>query len=105
MSGYKQTAAYPEFDVDVDRWMAQQVGFTASNVAQSLLVSLSERRRRSRTDWLTETGVELSSHHADAADRIDSVDAPGNTRSRCPISRGHSSSPTSHRFRRTSRPA
>src|SRR2546430_2312975 len=37
----QQVPRYPEFDVDVDRWMARQVGLTESNVAQSPLVSLS----------------------------------------------------------------
>src|SRR5262245_14026490 len=37
----QQVPRYPEFDVDVDRWMARQIGFTESNVAQSMLVSLS----------------------------------------------------------------
>src|SRR5436189_288996 len=35
----QQVPRYPQFDVDVDRWMARQVGFTESNVAQSVLAA------------------------------------------------------------------
>src|SRR5467141_2378075 len=48
----QQVLRYPEFDVDVDRWMARQVGFTASNVAQSLLVSLSGTAQAQPNFWL-----------------------------------------------------
>src|SRR5205823_1161787 len=48
----QQVPRYPEFDVDVDRWMARQVGFTESNVAQSLLVSLSGTAQAQPNYWL-----------------------------------------------------
>jgi len=52
-SGCSRCRANPEFDVDVDRWMARQLGFTESNVAQSMLVSLSAPHKRSRTTGST----------------------------------------------------
>src|SRR5205823_1814930 len=33
----QQVPRYPEFDVDVDRWMARQIGFTESNVAPGVI--------------------------------------------------------------------
>src|SRR3989475_130312 len=76
----QQVLRYPEFDVDVDRWMARQVGFTASNVAQSLLVSLSGTAQAQPNFWLNvQTGVNYPVVVQTPQYRVDSVDALGNT--------------------------
>src|SRR6185369_14442163 len=76
----QQTLRYPEFDVDVNRWMARQVGFTASSVAQSLLVSLSGTAQAQPNYWLnTKTGVNYQVITQTPQYRIDSIDALGNT--------------------------
>src|SRR5229473_2191488 len=76
----QQVPRYPEFDVDVDRWMARQVGFTESNVAQSLLVSLSGTAQAQPNYWLnTQTGVNYAVVVQTPQYRVDSVDALGNT--------------------------
>jgi len=54
----QQVPRYPELDVDVDRWLAAQVGFSETNVAQSLLVSLSGTAQAQPNYWLNpQTGV------------------------------------------------
>src|ERR1700746_3480541 len=54
----QQVPRYPQFNVDVDRWMARQIGFTEANVAQSLLVSLSGTAQAQPNYWLNvQTGV------------------------------------------------
>ncbi|TMA89039.1 MAG: efflux RND transporter permease subunit [Deltaproteobacteria bacterium] len=76
----QQVPRYPEFDVDVDRWMARQVGFTESNVAQSLLVSLSGTAQAQPNYWLNvQTGVNYPVVVQTPQYRIDSVDALGST--------------------------
>src|SRR5205814_1495928 len=76
----QQVPRYPEFDVDVDRWMARQVGFTESNVAQSLLVSLSGTAQAQPNFWLNvQTGVNYPVVVQTPQYRVDSVDALGNT--------------------------
>src|SRR5882762_8778709 len=76
----QQVPRYPEFDVDVDRWMARQVGFTAANVAQSLLVSLSGTAQAHPIFWLNpQTGVNYPVVVQTPQYRIDSVDALGST--------------------------
>src|SRR5437867_3015368 len=76
----QQVLRYPEFDVDVDRWMARQVGFTAANVAQSLLVSLSGTAQAQPNFWLNvQTGVNYPVVVQTPQYRVDSVDALGNT--------------------------
>src|SRR5438552_2381031 len=76
----QQVPRYPEFDVDVDRWMARQVGFTESNVAQSLLVSLSGTAQAQPNYWLNlKTGVNYPVVVQTPQYRIDSVDALGTT--------------------------
>jgi multidrug efflux pump subunit AcrB len=60
--------------------MAQQVGFTTSNVAQSLLVSLSGTAQAQPNYWLNvKTGVNYQVITQTPQYRIDSVDALGNT--------------------------
>src|SRR3989441_155407 len=72
----QQVLRYPEFDVDVDRWMARQVGFTASNVAQSLLVSLSGTAPAQPNYWLNpQTGVNYPVIVQTPQYLVDSVDA------------------------------
>jgi multidrug efflux pump subunit AcrB len=72
----QQVPRYPEFDVDVDRWMARQVGFTESNVAQSLLVSLSGTAQAQPNYWLNlKTGVNYPVVVQTPQYRVDSVDA------------------------------
>src|SRR5439155_364388 len=76
----QQVPRYPEFDVDVDRWMARQVGFTESNVAQSLLVSLSGTAQAQPNFWLNvQTGVNYPVVVQTPQYRIDSVDALNGT--------------------------
>src|SRR5436189_26604 len=76
----QQVPRYPEFDVDVDRWMARQLGFTESNVAQSLLVSLSGTAQAQTNYWLNlKTGVNYPVVVQTPQYRIDSVDALNGT--------------------------
>jgi multidrug efflux pump subunit AcrB len=76
----QQVPRYPEFNVDVDRRLAQQVGFTESNVAQSLLVSLSGTAQAQPNFWLnTKTGVNYSVIVQTPQYRIDSLDALNRT--------------------------
>ena len=76
----QQVPRYPEFDVDVDRWMARQIGFTESNVAQSMLVSLSGTAQANPNYWLNvQTGVNYPVIVQTPQYRIDSVDALATT--------------------------
>src|SRR5438093_2048145 len=76
----QQVPRYPEFDVDVDRWMARQIGFTESNVAQSLLVSLSGTAQAQPNYWLNvQTGVNYPVIVQTPQYHVDSVGALGNT--------------------------
>src|SRR5947208_1677367 len=76
----QQVPRYPEFDVDVDRWMARQIGFTEANVAQSLLVSLSGTAQANPNYWLNvQTGVNYPVLVQTPQYRIDSVDALATT--------------------------
>src|SRR5262249_38247165 len=76
----QQVTDYPEFDVDVDRWMARQVGFTESNVAQSLLVSLSGTAQAQPNYWLNlQTGVNYPVIVQTPQYRVDSVETLGQT--------------------------
>src|SRR3989454_355393 len=75
----QQVPRYPEFDVDVDRWMARQIGFTESNVAQSLLVSLSGTAQAQPNYWLNvQTGVNYPVIVQTPQYHVDSVGALGN---------------------------
>jgi multidrug efflux pump subunit AcrB len=74
----QQVPRYPQFNVDVDRWMARQIGFTEANVAQSLLVSLSGTAQAQPNYWLNlQTGVNYPVITQTPQYRIDSVDALG----------------------------
>jgi multidrug efflux pump subunit AcrB len=74
----QQVPRYPEFDVDVDRWMARQIGFTESNVAQNLLVSLSGTSQAQPNYWLDlKTGVNYPVIVQTPQYLIDSVEALG----------------------------
>ncbi|HEV7731832.1 MAG TPA: efflux RND transporter permease subunit [Candidatus Binatia bacterium] len=76
----QQVPRYPEFHVDVDRWRAQQIGFSESDVAQSLLVSLSGTAQAQPNYWLNlETGVNYPVVVQTPPYRIDSIDALGAT--------------------------
>src|SRR5437773_1235104 len=76
----QQVPRYPEFDVDVDRSMARQIGFTEANVAQSLLVSLSGTAQANPNYWLNvQTGVNYPVLVQTPQYRIDSVDALATT--------------------------
>jgi multidrug efflux pump subunit AcrB len=72
----QQVPRYPEFNVDVDRRLAHQLGFTESNVAQSLLVSLSGTAQAQPNFWLnTETGVNYNVVVQTPQYLVDSLDA------------------------------
>src|SRR5947209_16680741 len=87
----QQVPRYPEFDVDVDRWMARQIGFTESNVAQSLLVSLSGTAQARPNYWLNvQTGVNYPVIVQTQQYHVDSVGALGNT----PSAISHQPTPT-----------
>jgi len=76
----QQVPRYPEFDVDVDRWMARQIGFTESNVAQNLLVSLSGTAQAQPNYWLDlKTGVNYPVVVQTPQYRIDSLEALGSS--------------------------
>ncbi|MCW5889282.1 MAG: efflux RND transporter permease subunit [bacterium] len=72
----QQVPRYPEFGIEVDRWMARQLGFTEANVAQSLLVSLSGTAQAQPNYWLDRTtGVNYPVVTQTPQYRIDSVGA------------------------------
>jgi multidrug efflux pump subunit AcrB len=72
----QQVPRYPELGIEVDRWMARQLGFTEANVAQSLLVSLSGTAQAQPNYWLDrKTGVNYPVVTQTPQYRIDSVGA------------------------------
>src|SRR5262249_36400778 len=72
----QQVPRYPEFDVDGDAWMARQTGFTESNVAQSMLVSLSGTAQANPNYWLNvQTGVNYPVIGQTPQYLVDSVDS------------------------------
>jgi multidrug efflux pump subunit AcrB len=76
----QQVPRYPEFGVDVDRWMAKQLGYTQQNVANSLLVSLSGTGQSSPNWWLNpQNGVNYQVVTQTPQYLIDSVDALNTT--------------------------
>jgi len=76
----QQVTRYPEIDVDVDRWMAQQIGFTQRDVATSLLVSLSSSGQTAPNYWLDpKNGVNYGVAVQTPQYRIDSINALNNT--------------------------
>ena len=76
-----RSSTRPTIDVDVDRRLAQQLGFTERDVATSLLVSLSGIGRRSRrtTGSIRQNGVNYPVGVQTPQYRIDSMDALNNT--------------------------
>jgi len=76
----QQVPRYPELGVDVDRWMAQQIGVTERDVASSMLVSLSGTAQAQPNYWLNlQTGVNYPVVVQTPQYRIDSINALNNT--------------------------
>jgi CzcA family heavy metal efflux pump len=70
----QQTFDQPKLQIDVDRTKAQQIGFTAHDVAQNVLISLSGSFQTSPTYWLdTKTGVSYSIAAQTPQYRVDSL--------------------------------
>jgi CzcA family heavy metal efflux pump len=70
----QQTFDQPKLHIDVDRTKAQQIGFTARDVAQNVLISLSGSFQTSPTYWLdTKTGVSYSIAAQTPQYRVDSL--------------------------------
>jgi CzcA family heavy metal efflux pump len=70
----QQTFDQPRLHIDVDRTKAQQIGFTARDVAQNVLISLSGSFQTSPTYWLdTKTGVSYSIAAQTPQYRVDSL--------------------------------
>ncbi len=70
----QQTFDQPKLHIDVDRTKAQQIGFTAHDVAQNVLISLSGSFQTSPTYWLdTKTGVSYSIAAQTPQYRVDSL--------------------------------
>jgi multidrug efflux pump subunit AcrB len=70
----------PQIDVDVDRVLSRQLGFTQRDVASSLLVSLSSSGQTAPNYWLnTKNGVNYSVNVQTPQYRIDSIDALAST--------------------------
>jgi CzcA family heavy metal efflux pump len=70
----QQTFDQPRLHIDVDRTKAQQIGFTAHDVAQNVLISLSGSFQTSPTYWLdTKTGVSYSIAAQTPQYRVDSL--------------------------------
>jgi multidrug efflux pump subunit AcrB len=70
----QQTFDQPKLHIEVDRTKAQQIGFTAHDVAQNVLISLSGSFQTSPTYWLdTRTGVSYSIAAQTPQYRVDSL--------------------------------
>jgi multidrug efflux pump subunit AcrB len=70
----QQTFDQPKLHIEVDRTKAQQIGFTARDVAQNVLISLSGSFQTSPTYWLdTKTGVSYSIAAQTPQYRVDSL--------------------------------
>ena len=70
----QQTFDQPKLHIEVDRTKAQQIGFTAHDVAQNVLISLSGSFQTSPTYWLdTKTGVSYSIAAQTPQYRVDSL--------------------------------
>jgi multidrug efflux pump subunit AcrB len=70
----QQTFDQPKIHIDVDRTKAQQIGYTARDVAQNVLISLSGSFQTSPTYWLdTRTGVSYSIAAQTPQYRVDSL--------------------------------
>ncbi len=71
-----QVVDYPEIRVNVDRTKAGQVGLSQSDVANSLLISLSGTSQIAATQWLNwATGVQYQIGAQTPQRKIDSLDA------------------------------
>src|ERR1700691_2030479 len=71
-----QVVDYPEIRVNVDRTKAGQVGLSQSDVANSLLISLSGTSQIASTQWLNwATGVQYQIGAQTPQRKIDSLDA------------------------------
>jgi multidrug efflux pump subunit AcrB len=106
----QQTFDQPKLHIEVDRTKAQQIGYTARDVAQNVLISLSGSFQTAPTYWLdTKTGVSYSIAAQTPQYRVDSlqdlenipVTGPGTTQnsimaSVASFSRGSESSVVSH---------
>jgi multidrug efflux pump subunit AcrB len=84
----QQTFDQPRLHFDVDRTKAEQIGYTQSNVAQSLLISLSGSFQTSPTFWLDpKTGVsyniatQMPQYRANSLQDLENipVSAPGSS--------------------------
>jgi len=70
----QQTIDQPKLHIDVDRTKAQQIGFSARDIAQNVLISLSGSFQTSPTFWLdTRTGVSYSIAVQTPQYRVDSL--------------------------------
>jgi multidrug efflux pump subunit AcrB len=76
----QQVPRVPQIDVDVDRVLSRQLGFTQRDVASSLLVSLSSSGQTAPNYWLNiKNGVNYSVNVQTPQYRIDSIDALAST--------------------------
>jgi multidrug efflux pump subunit AcrB len=72
----QQALDYPEFDVKVDRSRAQELGFSQSDVANDLLVSLTGSFQTNQTFWLDrKAGVSYPLVAQTPQPQLDSLDA------------------------------
>jgi multidrug efflux pump subunit AcrB len=70
----QQTFDQPKLHIEVDRTKAQQIGYTARDVAQNVLISLSGSFQTAPTYWLdTKTGVSYSIAAQTPQYRVDSL--------------------------------
>jgi len=91
-----QIVDYPEFDIDVDRSKASQVGLTQRDVATSLLISLSSSGQIAPTQFLDwKTGVSYNVAVQTPQYRNDSLDAVLRTPISAPFSAVNSNTSTS----------
>ena len=91
-----QIVDYPEFDIEVDRSKASQVGLTQRDVATSLLISLSSSGQIAPTQFLDwKTGVSYNVAVQTPQYRNDSLDAVLRTPISAPFSAVNSNTSTS----------
>jgi len=91
-----QIVDYPEFDIDVDRSKASQVGLTQRDVATSLLISLSSSGQIAPTQFLDwKTGVSYNVAVQTPQYRNDSLDAVLRTPISAPFTAVNSNTATS----------
>ncbi len=70
---------YPQFFVELDRTLAQQLSFTALDVGSSMLISLSGSFQTQPTFWASQAGVSYPVVTQTPQYRLDSLDALRNT--------------------------